>query len=109
MGVLKVQPRKIALGNQLKIGTPISFDIPLANTGDKVMEVTKVVSRKRKTVFFDEKNQGKIIIKPGEIHTIKTSVISTKKGRMLDYLMVHSNARNVTPKGYKVILIGTFE
>jgi hypothetical protein len=73
------------------------------------MEITKVVSKKRKTVFFDAAQSGRITIKPGDTHTIKASMVNDETGRMLDYIMIHSNARNVTAKGYKVILIGNFE
>lgn len=109
MGVLEVKPRKIVLDGELKINVPKAFTLAITNTGDADMEVSNIVSKKRKTVFYDADKQGKLIIGPGKIKTIKAIVVADKKGRMLDYVMVHSNARNVTKKGYKVILIGTFE
>ncbi len=109
MGVLEVKPRKIVLDGELKINVPKSFTLSITNTGDADMEVNKIVSKKRKIVFYDANKKGKLIIHPGKTQTIKAIVTADKKGRMLDYVMVHSNARNVTKKGYKVILIGTFE
>ncbi len=109
MGVLEVQPRKIALGDSLKAGSPLPFTISITNTGDAEMKITKIVSKKRKTLFFDSDRTGELIIKPGNTANIDTEVIYDSKGRMLDYIMIHSNARNVTSKGYKVILTGTFE
>ena len=109
MGVLEVKPRKIALIGNLKTNSPFPFNIAITNTGDADMEVSKIVSKKRGTVFFDAAKRGKLIIKPGKTVHIETSIISEEKGRMIDYIMIHSNARNVTSKGYKVVLIGTFE
>lgn len=109
MGVLEVKPRKITLAGNLKTNVPVPFTIAITNVGDADMEVTRIVSKKKKTVFFDSAKEGKFVISPGKTADFKTEVVSDKKGRMLDYIMIHSNARNVTSKGYKVILIGTFE
>lgn len=109
MGVLEVEPRKITLAGNLKTNVAVPFTITMTNSGDADMEITRIVSIKRKTVFFDSAQEGKLIIKPGKTAELNTSVVSDKKGQLLDYIMIHSNARNVTPNGYKVILIGTFE
>ncbi len=109
MGVLEVKPRKIKLGSGLKTGTPIPVSFKIKNTGDADMKVTRIVLKKQKAVIFDRYENAAVIIKPGESRTIETNVSTDKPGRMLEYAMIHSDARNVTKKGYKVVLTATFE
>lgn len=102
MGVLEVDPRKIELG-EVKVGVPISGVIIVKNTGDATMELTKAVSKKYKTVYFS----GSASIPAGETFSIPLSVTAQEPGRYLDYIMIHSDARNVTKKGYKVVVTAT--
>ena len=109
MGVLEVKPRKISLGGGFKTGSVIPVSFEIANTGDFDMEVTRIVLKKKKTILFDAAHSGVIIIKPGKKEKIETTITSDTSGRMLDYAMIHSDARNVTKKGYKVVVVATFE
>ena len=100
MGVLEVDPRKIALG-EVKVGVAASGMITVKNTGDAPMKITKAVLKKAKTVCFE----GSVSIPAGKTHTISFSVTAPKTGRHIDYVLIHSDARNVTKKGYKVVVI----
>jgi hypothetical protein len=106
MGVLEVKPRKVSAGD-IKLETPAPLEITVKNTGDAAMAITKIVSKKHGTVYFDAGTKGKIIIRPGETRTIPIIIIAEKQGRYLDYVMIHSDARNVTNKGYKVVVVAT--
>lgn len=106
MGVLTVDPRKIGLG-KIQAGVPLEFGITMENTGDAPMVVTRLVSKKFKTVYFDAARSGEIVIAPGERRTVDVRITAEKPGRYLDYILVHSNARNVTPKGYKVVVVAS--
>ena len=102
MGVLEVKPRKLELG-EVNIGVASTETIVIKNTGDATMKVTKVVSKKHKTVYFE----GAVSIMAGKSAEIPFSVIASKSGRYLDYVLIHSDARNVTKKGYKVVVTAT--
>jgi hypothetical protein len=104
MGVLAAAPRKVEIGT-VKVGKTASGTIVLNNTGDAAMKVTRVVSKKHKTVYYD----GEVTIPVGGSHPFPISVTAKKPGRYLDFVMVHSDARNVTKKGYKVIVTATAE
>ncbi len=106
MGVLEVKPRKVSAG-EIKVGTPATFEIGVKNTGDADMVLTRVVSKKQGTVYFDAGTAGEMIIRPGETRTISIEIVAKKQGRYLVYVMIHSNARNVTKKGYKVVVVAT--
>lgn len=108
MGVLKVNDRKINLGT-IVAGTPAPFQIRVYNAGNAAMEITRLVSKKHGTVYFDAKKSGKIIVAPEETQIINSFVTSHKKGRFMDFIMIHSNARNVTDKGYKVVVKGNIQ
>jgi hypothetical protein len=102
MGVLDVTPRKIALG-KVNVGAEVPGTITVKNSGDAPMKITKAVLKKTKTVCFE----GGMSIPAGKTHTIPFSVTASKKGRFLDYILIHSDARNVTRKGYKVVVTAT--
>lgn len=106
MGVLEVTPRKVSAG-EIKVGAPALLEIEIKNTGDADMVLTRVVSKKHGTVYFDASACGKMTIRTGETKTIPIEIIAKKQGRYLDYVMIHSNARNVTKKGYKVVVVAT--
>jgi predicted component of type VI protein secretion system len=106
MGVLEVKPRKVSAGD-IKLGTPAPLQINVENTGDADMAITKIVSKKHGTVYFDAVAKSKIILRPGEVRAIPIEIIVEKQGRYLDYVMVHSDARNVTTKGYKVVVVAS--
>jgi len=79
----------------------------MKNTGDAPMVITGIVSKKFKTVYFDAVQSKEITIAPGESRTVDVSIKAEKEGRYLDYILVHSNARNVTKKGYKVVVVAS--
>ena len=106
MGVVEVKPRKISAG-EIKVGSPVKLTIDVKNTGDADMDITKVVSKKHGTVYFDASTAGKMIIRPNDTKIIPVEIVAKKPGRYLDYIMIHSGARNVTDKGYKVVLVAT--
>lgn len=99
MGVLEVEPRKIELG-KVKVGVAVPGTISIKNVGDATMKVTKVVLKKSEVVCFD----GSVVIPAGKTHTMPFSVTVPEAGKYLDYALIHSDARNVTPKGYKVVV-----
>lgn len=104
MGVLKVNNRKIGLGT-IPAGESRVIPIPIRNIGDKVMAITKVVSKKQKTILYDSKKNGAIAVQAGATKTLTIQItLPDKKGRFMDSIMIHSDARNVTEKGYKVIV-----
>ncbi len=106
MGVLMVKPRKISLGN-VKIDAMATFKLTMKNTGNADMVITKIVSKKFKSVYFDAIQSKNITIAPGESRTVEVSIKTEKVGRYLDYIMINSNARNVTEKGYKVVVVAS--
>ena len=106
MGVLTVTPRKVSAG-EIKVGVAHALEIAVKNTGDADMDVARIVSKKHKTVYFDAQKGEKMIIAPGETKTFTIEVVAKKEGRYLDYVMIHSGARNVTKKGYKVVVVAT--
>lgn len=102
MGVLKVKNRKINLGT-LESGEKAAFEVRVYNAGDGEMKITSIVSKKRKTVYFT----GNVQIKPKETKVFHLTASPEKTGRFIDHIMIHSDARNVTTKGYKVIAKGS--
>jgi len=106
MGVLEVKPRKVSAG-EIRVERPARIVIPIKNKGDADMVVTRVVSKKHDTVYFDAATGGKMSIRPGETLTVPIEIVAAKPGRYLDYIMIHADVRNVTAKGYKVVVVGT--
>lgn len=107
MGVLEVDPRKVEAGD-MAVGKPTALTIRLRNTGDAAMKIEKVAAQKSGSVFFDAaKSGGAITLNPGEEKTVAVSVTASTSGNFVEYLMVFSDARNVTDKGYKVVVVGT--
>lgn len=106
MGVLEVRPRKVSAG-EIRVDRPAQLVIPMKNTGDADMIVTRVVSKKHGTVYFDATTGGDMSLRPGETREVPIQIVAAKPGRYLDYVMIHSNARNVTARGYKVVVLGT--
>jgi len=107
MGVLEVEPRKVELGN-LKIGTTTTYNLPIKNAGDADMKVSKVFLKKQDKDLLVENNLGELTIKPGETVYVACPVTSGEEGSYLEYVFIYSDARNVTEKGFKIVLIATF-
>jgi hypothetical protein len=106
MGVLTVKPRKLAVG-ELPLGKTTEKELVMQNTGNAPLSISKVVSKKFKTVYFDAKTTGsQITIKPGGRAALKLGLKPSQAGRYLDYVMIHGEARNITEGGYKVVLLG---
>jgi hypothetical protein len=105
MGVLEVDPRKIDAGT-LSVGQTTTVPLVIKNAGDADMQVTKVYSKKHATVYFEAAVSGSMVIRPGQAAPISLDLTPNKTGRYLDYVMIDSDARNVTDKGYKVVVVG---
>jgi hypothetical protein len=108
MGVLEVDPRKIDAGS-LSVGKTTTVPLVIKNTGDADMQITKVYSKKHATVYFEAVAGGPMVIRPGQTETISLELTPNKTGRYLDYVMIDSDGRNVTDKGYKVVVVGTVQ
>lgn len=105
MGVLDVNPRKLSAGD-MAVGAPVALRLVVKNTGDAAMKVEKVEAQKAGLVFFDAAKSGTVSIEPGKEWTLDLQVSATAPGTYLEYLLIHSDARNVTDKGYKVVIVG---
>lgn len=105
MGVVEVEPRKIDAGD-LTLGQAKTVSLTIKNVGDADMLVTKVYSKKAETVHFDGQTAGPLTVKPGASVELPLELKPTEAGKYLDYVMIDSDARNVTDKGYKVVLVG---
>ena len=108
MGVMTVTPRKIA-ASSLRVNQATDVSVDIFNTGNADFTVDRMVSRKFKTLYFDAATSGRVIVHSGEKKTVVIRVVPTVKGRFIDFLMIHSDARNCTSKGYKVVLVGNVE
>ena len=102
MGVMKVDKRKIVIESARALATQ-AIEIPIRNTGDADLAITKVISKKRGTLYYDQKKDGPFIIKADKTRALPLSITLPEKGRYMDSVMIHSDARNVTAKGYKLI------
>ncbi|MGE4292451.1 MAG: DUF1573 domain-containing protein [Desulfovibrio sp.] len=108
MGVLTAEPRKVIVG-AMRVGEPKEAVFAIINTGDAAMQVTKVVSKKSGQIFFDAADKGAIVLKPGQSVQMPVSVRADKAGSYVEYIIIDSDARNVTHSGYKVVLVGNAE
>lgn len=106
MGVLDVTPRKIAAGD-MAVGKPVTLSFSITNTGDAPMKVEKVLGQKSGAVFFDAAKDGHMTLAPGQERNVSITVTAPAPGSYVEYVLVHSDARNVTDKGYKVVIVGT--
>jgi len=106
MGVLDVAPRKVEAGNMV-VGKAVGLTISVKNTGDAPMRVDKIEAQKSGTIFLDAAKGGPMTLKPGEEKSLPVSVTATAPGNFVEYVMIFSDARNVTDKGYKVVVVGT--
>ena len=106
MGVIELAPRKTDVG-ELQLKKDNKVRIILKNTGDAPLTVSRIVSQKFKTVYFDSESSGGIIIKVGEESLFNLNIRPDAPGRFLDSLLIYSDARNDIGKGYKGILIGS--
>ncbi len=106
MGVLTVKPRKLAVG-RLPLDKVTVRELVIQNTGDADLSISKVVSKKFKTVYFEaQKEGGALMVKAGGRAVVKLQLKPARAGRYLDYVMIHGEARNITEKGYKVVVVG---
>ncbi len=109
MGVLTVDPRKVPLG-RLPLGRATTRELKIKNTGDADLSITKVVSKKFKTVYFDAAEKGgPLVVKAGAEAVVQLVLQPAEAGRYLDFVMIHGEARNITDKGYKVVVVGEAE
>lgn len=106
MGVLDVTPRKLEAGD-MAVGRVVSLTLRMKNTGDATLKVDKVAAQKSGAVFFDAAKGGTLTLAPGEEKDLPVSVTAPAPGNYVEYVLVFSDARNVTDKGYKVVVVGT--
>ena len=66
------------------------------------MTVSKIESHKFKTVYW----KGIQTIPAGKSAQINFMIAPQNKGKFMDILFVHSDARNDIGNGYKAVLIG---
>jgi len=108
MAVMEVNPRKIDAGT-MKAGQDHTVPLVMANTGDAPMKITKVYSKKFKTVYFEAPGDNPLVVGPGQKTAVALTLKPSETGRYLDYVMIDAEARNVTDKGYKVVVVGTVQ
>lgn len=106
MGVLEADPRKVTSGSMAP-EKPVKVQFSLRNTGNAEMTVTKIMSRNTGEVFFDSETNGPMKIKPGANRNVSITVTAHTPGEFLDLILVYSDARNATERGYKVMVMGT--
>jgi hypothetical protein len=80
--------------------------LTIQNTGDAEMRVTRIVGRKSGVVFLDAADKGPLLLKPGQRVLVPVTLTADAAGNYVEYIIFHSDARNVTRDGYKVVLVG---
>lgn len=105
MGVITVEPRRVEAG-ELALGRTRVVPMVIKNTGDAASVITRIYSRKYKTVYFQAANHDAILLNPGEDISICLVLTPHEVGQYLDYVMIDADARNVTEKGYRVVVLG---
>lgn len=105
MGVVELTPRKTDVGILSK-GKANPVTIVISNTGDADLTVSRIVSRKFNTTYFDGGKSGDIVIPAGQNRQVNLSLKPEATGRLLDVIMIYSNARNDIGNGYKGVLSG---
>jgi hypothetical protein len=106
MGVLKMEPRKTDVG-ALSVKLENEVQILLRNTGNAPLAISRIVSTRSDTVYFDGKDSKAIVIPAGDKRSVKLIVKPGEPGRFLDTILIYSDdARNDIGKGYKALLAG---
>lgn len=108
MGKLEMVPRKTTVG-ALKTGHENVVSVRLENVGDAPLSVTKVVSRKFNSVYFDGAATGNFTIPAGQTQDLKFRITPPQSGEFIDIIMIYSDGRNDTGDGYKGVLAGKAE
>jgi hypothetical protein len=105
MGVIEMEPRKTEVG-VLTVDKENEVGIVIKNPGDAALAVSRIVSTKFSTVYFDAEKTGELIIAGGGRRTLNLIVKPVQTGRFLDTIIIYSDARNDMGKGYKGLLAG---
>jgi len=105
MGVLEAEPRKVEAGD-MQVGKPANLSFSMKNTGDAPLRIEKVTLQKAGAVLFDAAASAPLSLAPGESKAMPFTVTASAPGNYLEYLLVSSDGRNVTEKGYKVLVTG---
>ena len=108
MGVLRMEPRKTEVGT-LALGKDNEVQVVFENDGDADLTITRIVSQKSDTVYFEAEEAEGIKIAPGRNAAINLVVKPTEPGRFLDRIAIFSDARNDIGKGYTGLLSGEVE
>jgi hypothetical protein len=108
MGNLEMVPRKTVVGD-IKTGSENEVGILLKNVGDAPLTVTKVISRKFNTVYFDGSKTGNLTIEAGKTHKVNFKIRPLQRGEFIDIIMIYSDGRNDIGDGYKGVLAGKGE
>jgi len=106
MGVIRMEPRKTVVG-ELSANKENEVQIVIENDGDAAFTITRIISKKFDTVYFSADEKGGIEIGPGRHKTIKFAVTPVEHGRLLDRIIIFSDARNDIGEGYTGLLSGT--
>lgn len=105
MGVIEMVPRRTEVGS-LTANKKNEVQIVIKNTGNATLTVSRIVSQKFNTVYFDGEKEGPMVIDAGRQRTVNLVINPPKPGRFLDTILIFSDARNDIGKGYKAILAG---
>ena len=105
MGVLEMAPRKTDLG-ELAVGKDNQVSIVIKNTGDAELRVSRIISRKFDSVYFEANQADAIVIPAGREQKVDLMVKPVKPGHFMDIIMIYSDARNDIGNGYKGVLTG---
>jgi hypothetical protein len=105
MGVIRVEPRKTDVG-VLAVNKDNKVQMVIENIGDAPLKISKIVSTSSKTVYFDAEKAGEMVLDAGERRALKLTLKPVVPGRILDTILIFSDARNDIGKGYKALLAG---
>jgi len=105
MGIIEMVPRKTPVGI-LTANRENETTIVIKNTGDAPLIISRIISSKFKTVYFNAASEDEITITAGCQRVVKLIVKPTELGRFLDSILIHSDARNDIGKGYRGLLSG---
>lgn len=101
---IQVTPRKVSLGT-IQAGTIRKQDFTVTNVGALPLTVSKIYSRGTGNIYFNGAEKGNIVIEPGTTRRIDLAIIVDKEpGHYQEFIVIESNAKNSTKRGYMIIV-----
>ena len=101
---IQVTPRKVSLGT-IQAGSVRKQDFTVTNVGALPLTVSKIYSRGSGNIYFDGAEQGNIVIEPGTTRRIELAIIADNEpGHYQEFILIESNAKNSTKRGYVIIV-----